>query len=227
MERLRSLMFGASGTAPRPSALAAEPLLGNATHASEPPCRSHCWPSTMSRSRSAALRLSTASVFLASQAQIVGLIGPNGSGKTTLLNVISGLYSCDQGSVTFLAHDITRDPAYAIARLGVARTFQHIHLVDDLSVLDNIAVARAGFDGGGLIQAIVTLGRDRRLDNARRIAFSAADRLGIADVAMEPAAVCRTARAGASRWRVRSQPARGSSSLTSRRQASTSRSNAI
>ena len=90
------------------------------------------------------------------QGEIVGLIGPNGSGKTTLLNVMSGLYSCQSGRVTFLAHDITRAPAYAIARLGVARTFQHIHLVDDLSVLDNIAVARAGIDGGGLMQAIGT-----------------------------------------------------------------------
>jgi branched-chain amino acid transport system permease protein len=119
------------------------------------------------------------------QGQIVGLIGPNGSGKTTLLNVISGLYSCDQGRVTFLAHDITREPAYAIARLGVARTFQHIHLADDLSVLDNIAVARAGIDGGGLMRAIITFGRDHRLEAARRTAFSAADRLGIADVAMQ------------------------------------------
>jgi branched-chain amino acid transport system permease protein len=119
------------------------------------------------------------------QGQIVGLIGPNGSGKTTLLNVISGLYSCDQGRVTFLAHDITREPAYAIARLGIARTFQHIHLADDLSVLDNIAVARAGIDGGGLMRAIITFGRDHRLEAARRTAFSAADRLGIADVAMQ------------------------------------------
>jgi branched-chain amino acid transport system permease protein len=120
------------------------------------------------------------------QGEIVGLIGPNGSGKTTLLNVISGLYSCDNGSVTFLAHDITRVPAYAIARLGVARTFQHIHLVDDLSVLDNIAVARAGIDGDGLMRAMVTFGRDRRLAAARRIALSAANRLGVADMAMEP-----------------------------------------
>ncbi|MGA2817779.1 MAG: branched-chain amino acid ABC transporter ATP-binding protein/permease [Xanthobacteraceae bacterium] len=120
------------------------------------------------------------------QGEIVGLIGPNGSGKTTLLNVISGLYACDDGRVTYLAHDITREPTYAIARLGIARTFQHIHLVDDLSVLDNIAVARAGIDGGGLMQAIVTVGRDRRLDAARRIAISAADRLGVAPVAMQP-----------------------------------------
>jgi branched-chain amino acid transport system permease protein len=120
------------------------------------------------------------------QGEIVGLIGPNGSGKTTLLNVISGLATSQHGSVTFLDRDITKAPAYAIARLGISRTFQHIHLVDDLSALDNIAVARAGIDAGGLLQAIGTIGRDRALDRARRIAFAAAERLGIADVAMEP-----------------------------------------
>jgi branched-chain amino acid transport system permease protein len=120
------------------------------------------------------------------QGEIVGLIGPNGSGKTTLLNVISGLATSQHGSVTFLDRDITKAPAYAIARLGISRTFQHIHLVDDLSALDNIAVARAGIDAGGLLQAIGTIGRDRALDRARRIAFAAAVRLGIADVAMEP-----------------------------------------
>ena len=120
------------------------------------------------------------------QGEIVGLIGPNGSGKTTLLNVISGLATSQHGRVTFLDHDITKAPAYAIARLGISRTFQHIHLVDDLSALDNIAVARAGIDAGGLLQAIGTIGRDRALDRARRIAFAAAERLGIAEVAMEP-----------------------------------------
>jgi branched-chain amino acid transport system permease protein len=88
--------------------------------------------------------------------------------------------------VMFLGHDITRAPAHAIARLGIARTFQHIHLVDDLSALDNIAVARAGIDGGGLMKALSTIGPDHRLDAARQIAMAAADRLGVADVAMEP-----------------------------------------
>ncbi len=118
--------------------------------------------------------------------EIVGLIGPNGSGKTTLLNVVSGLYAGNQGRVVFDGHDITQAPAYAIAQLGVARTFQHIHLVDELSVVDNIAVARAGIDGGGLVTAITTVGPDRRRDAARGIAMAAAERLGVAEVAMQP-----------------------------------------
>jgi branched-chain amino acid transport system permease protein len=118
--------------------------------------------------------------------EIVGLIGPNGSGKTTLLNVISGLYVCEQGQVTFRGQDITRAPAHLISRRGIARTFQHIHLVDELSALDNIALARAGIDGAGLLKAISTVGRDRQLERARRIAMAAAERLGIAGVVMEP-----------------------------------------
>jgi branched-chain amino acid transport system permease protein len=118
--------------------------------------------------------------------EIVGLIGPNGSGKTTLLNVISGLYVCEQGQVTFRGQDITNSPAYIISRRGIARTFQHIHLVDELSALDNIALARAGIDGAGLLKAVSTLGGDSQLERARRIAMTAAERLGIADVVMEP-----------------------------------------
>jgi branched-chain amino acid transport system permease protein len=124
--------------------------------------------------------------FALQPGEIVGLIGPNGSGKTTLLNVISGFYACDQGAVKFHGRDITQALAHAIARLGLARTFQHVYLVDDLSVLDNIAVARAAADGGGLLRAIATPGPDRRLAGARQVAMAAADRLGIADLAMDP-----------------------------------------
>jgi branched-chain amino acid transport system permease protein len=124
--------------------------------------------------------------FSLQDGEIVGLIGPNGSGKTTLLNVISGLYACEQGQVVFRGHDITRAPAHVISRRGIARTFQHIHLVDELSALDNIAVARAGIDGAGLLKAISTIGHDRQLERARRIAMAAAERLGIAGIVMEP-----------------------------------------
>jgi branched-chain amino acid transport system permease protein len=182
LERLRVLLFGVSRIAAPPAGL---PLIQSGR--------------PVAAQRSAEPILTVDGIALAfggvkaldgvglscTQGEIIGLIGPNGSGKTTLLNVISGLASRQHGSVTFLGRDITKAPAYAIARLGISRTFQHIPLVDDLSVLDNIAVARAGSDGGGLLQAIGTVGRDRRLQDARGIALAAAERLGIANVAME------------------------------------------
>ncbi|MEW6473513.1 MAG: ABC transporter ATP-binding protein [Actinomycetota bacterium] len=70
--------------------------------------------------------------------EIVGLVGSNGAGKTTLFNVITGLQPAEAGSVRFDHTDISHYPAYRRARLGIARTFQRMNLVEQLSVLDNI-----------------------------------------------------------------------------------------
>ena len=62
--------------------------------------------------------------FAMTKYQLVGLIGPNGSGKTTLLNATSGIYPLDSGSIRFEGRPIEKTPPHAIARAGVARTFQ-------------------------------------------------------------------------------------------------------
>jgi branched-chain amino acid transport system ATP-binding protein/branched-chain amino acid transport system permease protein len=190
LERLRVLLFGRSRAAPPAVATATPPGKRDALAVTQEPLPAAQQTSVLAVDNVAltfgGVKALDGVSLVCKPGEIVGLIGPNGSGKTTLLNVISGLYSCQSGHVTFRAQDITRTPPYAIARLGMARTFQHIHLVDDLTVLDNIAVARAGIDGGGLMRAIGTLGRDRNFDVARRIALTAADRLGIVDVVMEP-----------------------------------------
>jgi ABC-type branched-subunit amino acid transport system ATPase component/branched-subunit amino acid ABC-type transport system permease component len=72
--------------------------------------------------------------------QVVGLIGPNGSGKTTLLDAVCGLVRAD-GEVRLGDARIDRMPTLARARRGVARTFQAVELFDDMTVLDNVAVA--------------------------------------------------------------------------------------
>ena len=71
---------------------------------------------------------------------IVGLIGPNGAGKTTLFNCVAGLYKPSSGKILFDGHDITRLPSYRIARLGVARTFQVVRPLKEMTVLDNVLV---------------------------------------------------------------------------------------
>jgi branched-chain amino acid transport system ATP-binding protein len=73
--------------------------------------------------------------------EIMGLIGPNGAGKTTFFNLLTGLTRADSGTVVFDGHDITKAKPEAIARLGLARTFQNIRLFGGLSLLDNVRVA--------------------------------------------------------------------------------------
>jgi len=70
-----------------------------------------------------------------------GLIGPNGAGKTTCFNLLTGVYTPDQGSVTLAGRDLMRRRPFEITRLGLARTFQNIRLFPHLSVLENVMVA--------------------------------------------------------------------------------------
>ena len=71
---------------------------------------------------------------------LLGIIGPNGAGKTTLFNVISGYYRPEEGRVVFDGHDVTGQPAHAISRLGLTRTFQIVKPFGNLSVLDNVMI---------------------------------------------------------------------------------------
>ena len=73
--------------------------------------------------------------------QVVGLIGPNGAGKTTLFNVLTGLVEETDGQVRLGEQNLGPLPVHAIARSGLARTFQNLRLFKDLSVRENVAVA--------------------------------------------------------------------------------------
>ena len=72
--------------------------------------------------------------------EILGMIGPNGAGKTTLVNCITGLDKPTSGQIFFHGEDITKRPSYAIGRLGIARTFQVVKPLKQLTVRDNVAI---------------------------------------------------------------------------------------
>jgi branched-chain amino acid transport system ATP-binding protein len=75
------------------------------------------------------------------QGELVGLIGPNGAGKTTVFNMITGVYTPTQGSVSFLGDRIDGLEPHTINQMGIARTFQNIRLFPNLTVLDNVRIA--------------------------------------------------------------------------------------
>jgi branched-chain amino acid transport system ATP-binding protein len=78
--------------------------------------------------------------FTVEEGTIVGLLGPNGAGKTTLFNCVAGLYRPSSGQILFQGRDITRLPSHKVAGLGIARTFQVVRPLKEMTVLDNIMV---------------------------------------------------------------------------------------
>ncbi len=76
-----------------------------------------------------------------SEGEIHAIIGPNGAGKTTLISQLSGLLKPDSGTIEFKGRDITHQPAYRRAHVGLARSFQITSVFMQMSVLDNVALA--------------------------------------------------------------------------------------
>ena len=96
-----------------------------------------------------------------SRGELVGLIGPNGSGKTTVFNVITGVSAPDAGTVAFDGARIDGLAPHRIHRLGIARTFQNIRVFRNLSVIDNVTVARHALAGYGPVGALCRTRRYR------------------------------------------------------------------
>jgi branched-chain amino acid transport system ATP-binding protein len=78
--------------------------------------------------------------FAAEPGEIVGLIGPNGAGKTTAFNVITRLYTPDEGDVRFEGQSLLDVAPSGVVKRGIARTFQNVELFRGMSVLDNVRV---------------------------------------------------------------------------------------
>ncbi len=79
--------------------------------------------------------------FSVEQGELVALVGSNGAGKTTLVNLISGQISPDSGTIEFRGSDVTSQSVNDRIRAGIARSFQLVNLFDQLTVLDNVALA--------------------------------------------------------------------------------------
>jgi branched-chain amino acid transport system permease protein len=116
--------------------------------------------------------------------EILGLIGPNGAGKSTMFNLLTCTLPMTAGSVRFLDRDIAGMPQRQVARLGLARTFQHVKLRPQMSLLDNVALGAHARTRSGIIRAGLRL--DRREE--RQILQEAQrqlDRIGLGDRAHE------------------------------------------
>jgi branched-chain amino acid transport system ATP-binding protein len=125
--------------------------------------------------------------FTLAAGEALGLIGPNGSGKTTLFDAICGLVAPDSGRVLFDGEQITGQSAHAIARRGIARTFQGVRLFERMTALENVRCAQPGATAqrgeagrlleqvgigqfGGVLAEDLPLAARRRLELARVLA---------------------------------------------------------
>ncbi len=109
--------------------------------------------------------------FDVQEGQIAGLIGPNGAGKTTAFNVITRLYTPNEGEVEFAGENLLKAPVHGIVRRGIARTFQNVELFKTMTVLDNVLV-----------------GAHTRGRHVEEQAMDAIEYVGLARVAARPAA---------------------------------------
>jgi branched-chain amino acid transport system ATP-binding protein len=102
------------------------------------------------------------------EGQIVSVIGPNGAGKTTLFNMITGMIPPDKGEVVFQEKSIVGLRPSQILKLGIARTFQNVRLFPEMTVRENVMVARHSRTRSGVLHAILRTPRFRREEEETR-----------------------------------------------------------
>jgi branched-chain amino acid transport system permease protein len=118
--------------------------------------------------------------------EIVGLIGPNGAGKSTIFNIITGVASPTGGAVFFRGQRIDALKSREISELGVARTFQHVQLISDMSVLENVMIGAHRRGAAGVFSASLHLDR-REEARIRAEALHQIERVGLSEIAFKPA----------------------------------------
>jgi ABC-type branched-subunit amino acid transport system ATPase component/ABC-type branched-subunit amino acid transport system permease subunit len=112
--------------------------------------------------------------------EIVALIGPNGAGKSTTFNLITGVLRATAGQIAILGKRIANAPPQEIVQLGIARTFQHVKLAPDMTVLENVAIGAHLRGHAGPVASMLRLDRT---DEAKLLAEAARQiaRVGLAD----------------------------------------------
>lgn len=102
------------------------------------------------------------------EGEIVSVIGPNGAGKTTLFNLVTGMVTADQGAVTFQGRAIAGLRPSQILQLGIARTFQNVRLFPEMTVRENVMVARHCRTRSGMLKAVLRPPSFRREEKETR-----------------------------------------------------------
>ncbi|PWV59795.1 ATP-binding cassette domain-containing protein [Plasticicumulans acidivorans] len=124
--------------------------------------------------------------FRIAAGEIVGLLGPNGAGKSTMFNLISGVLDATSGEIRFRGERIDQLPSREILARGIGRTFQHVRLIPEMSVLENVAIGAHSRLQVGIGAAMLRLDREAearlRHEAARQI-----ERVGLAEDMHRPA----------------------------------------
>ena len=139
------------------------------------------------------------------------MIGPNGAGKSTLFNVITGLYEPDGGDIRFHGESIVGLRPHQVARLGIARTFQNVHLFPNMTVLENAMVGQHCRTSSGIVRrrppdcrgTQPRGGADPRARQARRSTSSGSGWPATGRISRRSRSRTRTG--GGWRWRARSR----------------------
>jgi branched-chain amino acid transport system ATP-binding protein len=98
--------------------------------------------------------------------KITAIIGPNGAGKTTLFNLVTGVYPLSGGEIYFQGSLLNKVPPHKRAALGIVRTFQHVHLFGNMTVLENVMSGRHPRSSYGFVEAAIRLPKARREEEA-------------------------------------------------------------
>jgi branched-chain amino acid transport system permease protein len=118
--------------------------------------------------------------------EIVGLIGPNGAGKSTTFNLITGVLSLTSGAVKFRGDTISGLPSREILRKGMARTFQHVKMIPDMTVLENVAMGGYSRGHTGVLSGMLGTNRNEE-QRLFKLAQQQLERIGIGHTMHEQA----------------------------------------